>query len=89
MKYGKKGINPFKDYYLAIEEAKARAEASMVDVVTSSALVDGNVGSAQWWLARVHPDRWVKIDRIEAKVDNTQKIEIVTVKPDDTEEDSE
>lgn len=45
---------------MAIEEAKAKAEASMVDVVTSSALVDGNVGSAQWWLARVHPDRWGK-----------------------------
>nr|WP_278459133.1 hypothetical protein [Methanobrevibacter smithii] len=53
----------------------------MVDVVTSSALVDGNVGSAQWWLARVHPDRWAKKDRVEAKVDTSQKIEIVTVSP--------
>lgn len=66
---------------MAIEEAKAKAEASMVDVVTSSALVDGNVGSAQWWLARVHPDRWGKKDHVEAKVDTSQKIEIVTVSP--------
>lgn len=89
MKHGKKGIKPFKDYYLAIEEAKARAEASMVDVVTSSALVDGNVGSAQWWLARVHPDRWGKKDRVEAKVDTSQKIEIVTVSPESTDKEEE
>lgn len=79
IKYGKKGIKPFKDYYLAIEEAKAKAEASMVDVITSSALEDGNVGSAQWWLSRVYPDRWSKKDKLDAKVNSTQKIEIITV----------
>lgn len=79
IKYGKKGIKPFKDYYLAIEEAKAKAEASMVDVITSSALEDGNVGASQWWLARMYPDRWAKREKIDAKVDNSQKIEIVTV----------
>jgi hypothetical protein len=81
IKYGKKGIKPFKEYYLAIEEAKAKAEASMVDVITSSALEDGNVGASQWWLARMYPDRWAKKDRVEAKVDTSQKIEIVTVSP--------
>jgi hypothetical protein len=89
IKYGKKGIKPFKEYYLAIEEAKAKAEASMVDVITSSALEDGNVGASQWWLARMYPDRWAKKDRVEAKVDTSQKIEIVTVSPtkeEDTEE---
>lgn len=91
LKYGKKNIQPFKDYYLAIEEAKAKAEASMVDVVTNSALADNNIGAAQWWLARVHPERWGKRDKIEAKVDNTQKIEIVTVSPEsnDKEDDLE
>lgn len=89
IKYGKKGIKPFKEYYLSIEEAKAKAEASMVDVITSSALEDGNVGASQWWLARMYPDRWAKKDRVEAKVDTSQKIEIVTVSPtkeEDTEE---
>lgn len=89
LKYGKKGIKPFDEYYHAIEKAKAKAEASMLDVVTSSALEDGNVGASQWWLARMHPDHWGRKDKVEAKVDNTQKIEIVTVSPDDenTEED--
>lgn len=86
---GKKGIRPFKDYYDRIEKAKGLAEDGMVNVVRESAIVDGNVGAAQWWLSRRYPDSWGKKERVEAKVDNSQKIEIVTVKTDDAEEDSE
>ena len=89
MKHGKKGIKPFKEYYDRIEEAKAKAEMNMVGVVHDSAVVDGNVGAAQWWLARMHPDRWAKKDRIEAKVDTSQKIEIVTVSPSNESSDDE
>lgn len=89
MKYGKKGIKPFKDYYDAVNEAKARAEANMVEVVHDSAILDKNIGAAQWWLARMHPERWAKKDRVEAKVDTSQKIEIVTVSPSNDESEEE
>jgi hypothetical protein len=38
---------------------------------------NGNVGVIQWWLARMHPQRWERTERIKAEVDNTQTINIV------------
>jgi hypothetical protein len=47
------------------------------------------VGASQWWLARMYPDRWAKREKIDAKVDNSQKIEIVTVSTKSSNEEQE
>ena len=41
------------------------------------------------WLVFIHPDRWATKDRVEAKVDTSQKIEIVTVSPESTDKEDE
>ena len=73
---GKKGIKPYDKFYEQVEEAKARSETDIVEMLHDS-IENGNTGVAQWMLARKHPKRWEKTERVEAKVDNTQKIEIV------------
>lgn len=73
---GKKGIKPYDKFYEEVEMAKAESETSIVEMLHDS-IENGNTGVAQWMLARKHPKRWEKTERVEAKVDNTQKIEIV------------
>lgn len=76
MHKGKKGISPYDEYYELVEEAKASAEVDMACRIDESAR-NGNVGADMWKLARMFPNRWGQTKRVEAKVDNSQKIEIV------------
>ena len=76
MRKGKKGIRPYDEYYEMVETAKAGAEVDMSNRITESA-ENGNVGADMWKLQRMFPQRWASTQRIEQKVDNTQKIEIV------------
>ena len=76
MRQGKKGIRPYDKWYEQIEIAKAEAETDKVGILARE-MENGNVGVIQWWLARMHPNRWERTERIKAEVDNTQKIEIV------------
>ena len=76
MNKGKKGIRPYDKWYEQVEMAKATAETDKVGILAKE-MENGNVGVIQWWLARMHPNRWERTERIKAEVDNTQKIEIV------------
>jgi len=76
MNKGKKGIRPYCDWYEQVEIAKAEAETDKVSILNDE-MQNGNVGVIQWWLARMHPNRWERTERIKAQVDNSQKIEIV------------
>ena len=76
MQKGKKGIRPYDEWYKQVEMAKAQAETDKIHVLHNE-MENGNVGVIQWWLARMHPQRWERTERIKAEVDNTQKIEIV------------
>ena len=76
MSKGKKGIRPYDKWYEQVEVAKAQAETDKIEVLHRE-MESGNVGVIQWWLARMHPNRWERTERIKAEVDNTQKIEIV------------
>ena len=76
MTKGKKGISPYDEWYEQIEIAKAEAETDKVSILNDE-MKAGNVGVIQWWLARMHPNRWERTERIKAEVDNSQKIEIV------------
>lgn len=76
MNKGKKGVQPYEDWYYMVEEAKAEAETGMVQRLHDSAS-NGNVGVDMWMLSRMFPNRWGATKRVEAKVDNSQTIEIV------------
>jgi hypothetical protein len=73
---GKKGIRPYDEFYEKVEQAKAVCETDIVDILNES-IKQGNTGVAQWMLSRKFPKRWEKTERVEAKIDNSQKIEIV------------
>ena len=73
---GKKGIKPYDEFLEKLEQSKAKAETDVVDILNES-IQQGNTGVAQWMLARKYPKRWEKTERVEAKIDNTQKIELV------------
>lgn len=73
---GKKGIRPYNKYYKQVEMAKAQAETDKIEILHRE-MENGNVGVIQWWLARMHPQRWERTERIKAEVDNTQTINIV------------
>lgn len=76
MKQGKKGIRPYDEYYEMVEMAKAGFEADAVSKISESG-ADGNIGAYMWMLPRMYPKRWQTTQRVEAQVDNTQKIELV------------
>lgn len=76
MNKGKKGIRPYDEYYEQVQQAKATAETDKIAVLHKE-MENGNVGVIQWWLARMHPNRWERTERIKAEVDNTQTINIV------------
>jgi hypothetical protein len=75
MNKGKKGVEPYVDWYYMVEEAKAEAETGMVQRLHESAS-NGNVGVDMWMLSRMFPNRWGATKRQEIKVDNTQEIRI-------------
>ncbi len=76
MKKGKKEIRPYDEYYKKVEQAKAEFETGAVSKISESG-ADGNVGAYMWMLPRMYPKRWQTTQRIEAEVDNTQKIELI------------
>ena len=76
MNKGKKGIKPYDKWYEKIEIAKADAETGIVNMLADQ-IEKGNVGVAQWMLARKFPQRWERSQKQEVKIDNTQKLEIV------------
>lgn len=76
MNKGKKGVAPYEEWYLMVEQAKAEAEVGMVQRIHESA-ENGNVGADMWHLSRMFPNRWGQTKRQEIKVDNSQTIEIV------------
>lgn len=88
MRSGRKGIRPYDKWYEQVEMAKAQAETDKISVLHKE-MQNGNVGVIQWWLARMHPNRWERTERIKAEVDNTQKIEIVRFSDKQKKEDSE
>ena len=75
MNKGKKGVQPYEDWYYMVEEAKADAETGMVQRLHESAS-NGNVGVDMWMLSRMFPNRWGATKRVEAKVENSQEITI-------------
>ncbi len=85
MRQGKKGIRPYDEYYQKVEQAKAKFESDAVSTISESGK-NGNVGAYMWMLPRMYPKRWQSTKRIEAEVDNTQKIEIVRFSETDKEE---
>lgn len=76
MNKGKKGIRPYDQWYEQVEIAKADAETGIVNMLADQ-IDKGNVGVAQWMLARKYPQRWERSQKQEVKIDNTQKLEIV------------
>ena len=76
MSKGKKGIRPYDEYYEAVEQAKAEFETGAVSTISDSGK-EGNIGAYMWMLPRMFPKRWQTTQRIEAEVDNTQKIELI------------
>ena len=76
MNKGKKGVQPYEDWYYMVEKAKADAEIDMSMRIHQSA-ENGNIGADMFKLQRMFPQRWGVQKRVEAKIDNTQKIEIV------------
>ena len=76
MTRGKKGIKPYDKYYEMVEMAKAGFETDAVSKIAESG-ADGNVGAYMWMLPRMYPKRWQTTQRVEAQVDNTQKVEII------------
>lgn len=88
MAKGKKGIRPYDEWYDQVKIAKAQAETDKVAILNDE-MKNGNVGVIQWWLARMHPNRWERTERIKAEVDNSQKIEIVRYSDKKKKEESE
>lgn len=76
MKRGKKGIRPYDEYYQQVEIAKAKSETDLLEILHTE-MENGNVGVIQWFLARKFPNRWERTEKIKAKVDNSQTINIV------------
>lgn len=76
MKKGRKEIRPYDEYYKKVEQAKAEFETGAVSKINESG-ADGNIGAYMWMLPRMFPKRWQTTQRIEAEVDNTQKIELI------------
>ena len=68
-----------------VEQYKAKFESDAVSTISESGK-NGNVGAYMWMLPRMYPKRWQSTKRIEAEVDNTQKIEIVRFSETDKEE---
>lgn len=75
MNKGKKGVEPYEDWYYMIEQAKAEAEIGMSMRIHESA-ENGNIGADMWKLARMFPQKWGASKRVEAKIDNSQEITI-------------
>ena len=75
MNKGKKGVQPYEDWYYMIEQAKAEAEIGMSMRIHESAEA-GNIGADMFKLSRMFSNRWGATKRQEIKVDTAQEITI-------------
>ena len=75
MRKGKKGIEPYDEFYRMVEQAKAEFESGAISKIAESG-AEGNIGAYMWMLPRMYPNRWGSVKRVEAKVDNSQEITI-------------
>ena len=75
MNKGKKGVEPYEDWYYMVEQAKAEAEIGMSMRIHESA-ENGNVGADMFKLQRMFPNRWSTAKRQDIKIDNSQEITI-------------
>jgi hypothetical protein len=66
----------FYDFFNAIKRAEAEAEAKRVELILRAGMVEDWKANA-WYLERRYPEKWGKVDRLEANVksENTQKQE--------------
>jgi ribosomal protein L22 len=58
------GAEEYKEFYEAIENAKANAEVDAVMIINRAA-VDGSWQAAAWWLERTRPKKFGRFDRNE------------------------
>lgn len=70
------GKGRFFDFSEAIKRAEAEAEAKRVELILKAGKYQDWKANA-WYLERKYPDRWGKVDRLEAHVksEHTQKQE--------------
>lgn len=71
------GKGPFFNFFKAIKKAEAEAEAKRVELILKAGGAGGDWKANAWYLERKYPDRWGKVDRLEANVknENTNKQE--------------
>jgi hypothetical protein len=71
------GKGRFFDFSEAIKRAEAEAEAKRVEMILKAGGLGGDWKANAWYLERKYPDRWGKVDRLEAHVksEQTQKQE--------------
>jgi hypothetical protein len=55
----------YTDFVIRFEAAQAEAEGTMLDRVRKAATQEGDVKAAQWYLERLHPERYGKQTRLE------------------------
>jgi transposase len=61
------GKGKFFDFSEAIKKAEAEAEAKRVEMILKAGMIQDWKANA-WYLERKYPDRWGKVDRLEASV---------------------
>jgi hypothetical protein len=69
----RKGI--YKDFWEAIKDAEARAEAVFIQQIVR----DDSWQSKAWLLERRFPERWGRKDRLEANVNGSVQVQFVPV----------
>jgi hypothetical protein len=62
------GKGQFFDFFVSIKRAEAEAEAKRVELILKAGGLGGDWKANAWYLERKYPDRWGKLDRLEAKV---------------------
>ena len=55
---GKKGIEPYREFWESIKKARAVAEVKHVEQIYRASFTDWRASA--WWLERTHPNRWGK-----------------------------
>jgi transcriptional regulator with XRE-family HTH domain len=55
----------YVDFLIRFEAAQAEGEGLMLDRVRNAAAQDGDVRAAQWYLERLHPEKYGKQSRLE------------------------
>jgi transposase len=71
------GRGKFHDFSESIKRAEAEAEAKRVEMILKAGSLGGDWKANAWYLERKYPERWGRVDRLEAHVknENTNKQE--------------